>query len=138
MSVPVASAPPRAFLFGTRSAPRAVYLVETLHVEAADAAGKPVMTIRPRDDSVAHVKAVCLLRPTPENMRALKQHLAEPRFLEYHLFFTNMVPQARPPASWGAAARARTFSRAPPAGQAAQPRRVGRAPRRKAGPGVLR
>lgn len=78
-----------------------VYLVETLHVEATDASGnkildasgKPTMTIRPCDKSVAHVKAVCLLRPTPENLRALKQHLAEPRFLEYHLFFTNMVPQ---------------------------------------------
>lgn len=79
----------------------AVYLVETLHVEAVDGtgkavldgAGKPVMTIRPKDESVAHVKAVCLLRPTAENIKALKQHLQEPRFLEYHLFFTNMVPQ---------------------------------------------
>lgn len=43
--------------------------------------------------STAHLKAVCLLRPTPDNVRALVGHLREPRFLEYHLFFTNVVPQ---------------------------------------------
>lgn len=56
-----------------------VYLVETLDAK--------------HDASVAHVKAVCLLRPTAENIRALVAHLSDPKFLEYHIFFTNFVPQ---------------------------------------------
>ncbi len=39
-----------------------------------------------------HMKAICLLRPTEENVRVLKAHLGAPEFLEYHLFFTNVVP----------------------------------------------
>jgi vacuolar protein sorting-associated protein 45 len=40
-----------------------------------------------------HLKAVCLLRPTADNIRALQEHLKQPQFAEYHLFFTSIVPQ---------------------------------------------
>lgn len=44
-------------------------------------------------ESVNHLKAVVVLRPTIENVRLLVGHLREPKFAEYHLFFTNIVPQ---------------------------------------------
>ena len=56
----------------------AVYLVETL-----DAA----------HNNMTHMSAVCLLRPVPENIRSLMAHLKEPKFKEYHIFFTNIVTQ---------------------------------------------
>jgi vacuolar protein sorting-associated protein 45 len=39
-------------------------------------------------------QAICLLRPTEENVRILKAQLGSgaPPFAEYHLFFTNVVP----------------------------------------------
>ena len=53
-----------------------VYLVERL-----DAKHEPMM----------HLRAVCLLRPTPDNLENLKRELSEPKYAEYHLFFTNIV-----------------------------------------------
>ena len=58
-----------------------VYLVETL--EAA----------HDKHDNMTHLSAVCLLRPTPENVRTLVGHLREPKFKDYHIFFTNIVSQ---------------------------------------------
>lgn len=43
--------------------------------------------------SPLHLQAICLIRPTAENIRSLMQHLKEPKFLEYHIFFTNFVSQ---------------------------------------------
>ena len=43
--------------------------------------------------NMGHMAAVCLIRPTPENIRTLVGHLREPRFREYHVFFTNTVTQ---------------------------------------------
>ena len=63
-----------------------MYLVETLDA--------------PHAANVSHMSAVCLLRPVPENVRALLAHLKEPKFKEYHIFFTNIVTQVS--ARWGA------------------------------------
>jgi vacuolar protein sorting-associated protein 45 len=37
-------------------------------------------------------RAVCLLRPTGESVRALRDELAAPTFDEYHVFFTSTLP----------------------------------------------
>lgn len=55
---------------------------EVFLVEKVDAMADEVMT---------HLKAVCFLRPTGENVEHLKKHLAKRRFGEYHLFFSNIV-----------------------------------------------
>lgn len=36
-------------------------------------------------ESMSHLKAVCFLRPTSENVQHLRRQLASPRFGEYHL-----------------------------------------------------
>lgn len=54
-----------------------VYLVELLSKE---------------HKGMKHMKAVCLLRPTEDNIRTLRDKLASPEFQEYHLFFTNVLP----------------------------------------------
>lgn len=40
---------------------------------------------------MGHLKAVCFLRPTVENIHLLKDELREPKYGEYHLFFTNTL-----------------------------------------------
>ena len=54
-----------------------VYLVERL-----DAKHEPMM----------HLRALCLLRPTPANLDLITKELSEPKYAEYNLFFTNIVP----------------------------------------------
>ena len=46
-------------------------------------------------NSMKHLKAVSILRPTTANFLFLTKELSTPRFSEYHLFFTNLVPQNR-------------------------------------------
>jgi hypothetical protein len=38
-----------------------------------------------------HLKAVVFLRPTRENIEMLVRELMEPKFGEYHLFFSNVL-----------------------------------------------
>mmetsp|Transcript_6178 Transcript_6178/g.8622 ORF Transcript_6178/g.8622 Transcript_6178/m.8622 type:complete len:113 (-) Transcript_6178:124-462(-) len=38
-------------------------------------------------DVMAHLKAVCLLRPTPDNIELLQEELRKPKYGEYHVFF---------------------------------------------------
>jgi len=57
-----------------------VYLVETI-----DATHEPMM----------HLKALCFLRPTEANMRMLKAELANPKYSEYHIFFSNVVVEEK-------------------------------------------
>lgn len=40
----------------------------------------------------SHLKAVCYLRPTDINAGLLVRELAHPRFAEYHIFFSGVVP----------------------------------------------
>lgn len=42
-------------------------------------------------EAMSHLKAVCFLRPTSENVQHLRRQLASPRFGEYHLFFSNIL-----------------------------------------------
>jgi len=40
---------------------------------------------------MAHLKAVCFLRPTQENLVLLEEELKNPKYGEYHLFFSGIV-----------------------------------------------
>eukprot|EP01128_Nolandella_sp_AFSM9_P000486 TRINITY_DN10643_c0_g1_i1.p1 TRINITY_DN10643_c0_g1~~TRINITY_DN10643_c0_g1_i1.p1 ORF type:complete len:561 (+),score=134.15 TRINITY_DN10643_c0_g1_i1:119-1684(+) len=40
---------------------------------------------------MAHLKAICFLQPTAENLQLLKKELRKPKYGEYYLFFTNVV-----------------------------------------------
>lgn len=46
---------------------------------------------KPGADAMMHLKAVCFLRPTSENVGLLRRQLREPRYGEFHVFFTNIV-----------------------------------------------
>ncbi|KAM3569181.1 hypothetical protein VYU27_008720 [Nannochloropsis oceanica] len=56
---------------------REVYLVERLN---PDVPHEPMM----------HLRAVCFLRPTEENAALLARELAQPKYAEYHIFFSNI------------------------------------------------
>eukprot|EP01118_Nematostelium_gracile_P017013 TRINITY_DN7149_c0_g1_i2.p1 TRINITY_DN7149_c0_g1~~TRINITY_DN7149_c0_g1_i2.p1 ORF type:complete len:395 (-),score=104.61 TRINITY_DN7149_c0_g1_i2:24-1208(-) len=42
-------------------------------------------------ESMPHLKAVTFLRPTIQNFAALQEELKQPKYGEYHIFFTNTV-----------------------------------------------
>ncbi|PKA58424.1 Vacuolar protein sorting-associated protein 45 like [Apostasia shenzhenica] len=42
-------------------------------------------------ESMVHLKAVYFIRPTSENIQHLRRQLANPKFGEYHLFFSNIL-----------------------------------------------
>mmetsp|Transcript_44610 Transcript_44610/g.104881 ORF Transcript_44610/g.104881 Transcript_44610/m.104881 type:complete len:530 (+) Transcript_44610:1-1590(+) len=46
----------------------------------------------PNRAKLLHLRAIVFLRPTIENLRALKDELRSPKFGEYHLFFSNVIP----------------------------------------------
>jgi len=46
-------------------------------------------------EKMRHLKAICLLRPTNQNFLALSKELKSPKYNEYHIFFTNVVPHMR-------------------------------------------
>lgn len=58
-----------------------VYLVERLGGDE-QSSHEPMM----------HLRAVCFLRPSEENCALLCKELAAPKYAEYHLFFSNVVP----------------------------------------------
>mmetsp|Transcript_15620 Transcript_15620/g.28643 ORF Transcript_15620/g.28643 Transcript_15620/m.28643 type:complete len:603 (+) Transcript_15620:252-2060(+) len=43
--------------------------------------------------SMMHMKGVIFCRPTRSNIQAIRQELRSPQFGEYHIFFSNIVPQ---------------------------------------------
>mmetsp|Transcript_4835 Transcript_4835/g.15367 ORF Transcript_4835/g.15367 Transcript_4835/m.15367 type:complete len:574 (-) Transcript_4835:41-1762(-) len=57
-----------------------VYLVE--RVDQARAHGR-----------MAHLRAAVFVRPTAANFELLKREVADPKFSEYHLYFSNVVPK---------------------------------------------
>jgi len=46
----------------------------------------------PDNNQVSHMKAVCYLRPTQINIGLLVKELASPRFSEYHIYFSGILP----------------------------------------------
>jgi hypothetical protein len=46
-------------------------------------------------EKMRHLNAVCLLRPTNQNFILLSKELKNPKYNEYHIFFTNVVPHMR-------------------------------------------
>jgi len=58
-----------------------VYLVERIDNE--------------QSEKMRHLNAICFLRPTNQNFLLLSRELKKPKYNEYHLFFTNVVPHTR-------------------------------------------
>jgi vacuolar protein sorting-associated protein 45 len=50
----------------------------------------------PTDEPMGHLKAICFLRPTGENITHLKRHLKSPRYGEYHLCECALLVQVLP------------------------------------------
>lgn len=46
-------------------------------------------------ERMRHLSAVCFLRPTNQNFILLSRELKSPKYGQYHLFFTNVVPHMR-------------------------------------------
>jgi len=46
-------------------------------------------------ETMRHLNAVLFLRPTDKNFMLLTRELSQPRYAEYHLFFSNIVPHNR-------------------------------------------
>ena len=44
-----------------------------------------------RSDKMAHLKAIYFVRPTHENVRLLQEEFKDPKYGEYHIFFSNMA-----------------------------------------------
>ena len=45
-----------------------------------------------RHEAMKHLKAAVFVRPTWANLELLKKELAKPKFSEYHVYFSNVVP----------------------------------------------
>lgn len=72
---------------------------EVFLVELVDSVSKSM-------ESMSHLKAICFLRPTSQNIQHLRRQLANPRFGEYHLceflwyFFLILSSFAKTISSW--------------------------------------
>lgn len=47
------------------------------------------------EEKMRHMNAVCFLRPTNKNFLAMSKELRNPKYNEYNIFFTNVVPHHR-------------------------------------------
>lgn len=45
-------------------------------------------------EMMKHLKAICFLRPTKENIECLKKELQVPKYGSYYLYFSNVVPKS--------------------------------------------
>ncbi|KAG6006054.1 hypothetical protein E4U21_007414 [Claviceps maximensis] len=45
-------------------------------------------------ERMRHLRCICLLRPSPGTIQLMIEELREPRYGEYHLFFTNVVKKS--------------------------------------------
>ncbi len=46
----------------------------------------------PSDESLPHVHALVIVRPTPQNLALLREELSSPHFRDYSIYFTTTVP----------------------------------------------
>jgi vacuolar protein sorting-associated protein 45 len=68
-----------------------VYLVTRLDGSNRDMNGNGVAHHH-HESGRSHLKAVCFLRPTAANVDALAAELKRPKYVEYHVFFSNALP----------------------------------------------
>lgn len=52
-----------------------------------------VESVDAKHDRMVHLKAVVFVRPTKSSLRKLKDELEDPKYGEYHIFFSNIVPE---------------------------------------------
>merc|ERR1719362_150851 len=45
-----------------------------------------------QQERMRHMNAICFLRPTTQNFFLLMKEMKSPKYNEYHIFFTNVVP----------------------------------------------
>ncbi|KAF8819828.1 Sec1 family protein [Cardiosporidium cionae] len=45
-------------------------------------------------EPIRHLKAICFIRPTAQNLLKVSQELKQPLYSQYHLFFTNVMPHS--------------------------------------------
>jgi len=64
-----------------------VYLVSRLDRHLAEQASGPAS-----GNNNSHLKAVCFLRPTHASIELLGKELDRPRFAEYHIYFSGILP----------------------------------------------
>ncbi|KAJ0269824.1 hypothetical protein COL940_012150 [Colletotrichum noveboracense] len=48
----------------------------------------------PSREKMRHLRCLCLVRPSPESIQLLIDELREPKYGEYHLYFTNVVKKS--------------------------------------------
>jgi vacuolar protein sorting-associated protein 45 len=48
----------------------------------------------PAREKMRHLRCLCLVRPSPDSVQLLIDELREPKYGEYHLFFTNVVKKS--------------------------------------------
>ena len=67
-----------------------------LHLGLAPSLGRQLLHSieRQRTDKMAHLKAIYFVRPTHENVRLLQEEFKEPKYGEYHIFFSNVLKSA--------------------------------------------
>jgi len=73
---------------------REVYLVSRIDDPRGGGNSNPrqhSLALNEESTHVAHMKAVCFLRPTEINIGLLVKELASPRFSEYHLYFSGIL-----------------------------------------------
>lgn len=76
---------------------REVYLVSRIDAPRGSSQSSPQnnghsLALTEESTHVGHMKAVCFLRPTDMNIGLLVKELANPRFSEYHLYFSGILP----------------------------------------------
>ena len=50
-----------------------------------------IQRITDKGEKMLHLKAVYFVRPTEENIKLILNELKDPKYMEYHLFFTNEI-----------------------------------------------
>ena len=74
---------------------RGVYLVSRLDDPASSSSssqnGSHSLALNEESAHVGHMKAVCFIRPTEMNIGLLVKELTNPRFSEYHIYFSGIL-----------------------------------------------
>lgn len=51
-----------------------------------------IQRVADKGDKMPHLKALYFVRPTQDNVDQIVKEIKDPRYKEYHIFFTNEIP----------------------------------------------